>query len=42
VSFLSNQILRSETLVGGMVREAAFSESDFDFINKLAITKKEI
>ncbi len=39
---LSKQILRSGTSVGAMVREAEFSESDTDFIHKLAIAQKEI
>ena len=39
---LSKQILRCGTSVGAMVREAEFSESDLDFIHKLAIAQKEI
>ena len=39
---LSKQILRSGTSVGAMIREAEFSESNFDFIHKLAIAQKEI
>ncbi len=38
---LSNQILRSGTNPGAMVREAAFAESGPDFIHKLSIGQKE-
>ncbi len=38
---LSKQILRSGTNPGAMVREAKNSESDADFIHKLAIGQKE-
>ena len=39
---LSQQILRSGTSVGAMVREAEHSESKADFIHKIAIAQKEI
>ncbi len=39
---LSNQLLRSGTSIGAMVREAEHSESKADFIHKLAIAQKEI
>ncbi len=38
---LSKQILRSGTSVGAMVREAEFSQSKADFINKMSIALKE-
>ena len=39
---MSNQILRSGTNPGAMVREAANAESGADFIHKLSIGQKEI
>ncbi len=39
---ISNQILRSGTSVGAMIREAEFSESRADFIHKLSVAQKEI
>jgi four helix bundle protein len=39
---ISNQILRSGTSVGAMVREAEFAESLSDFIHKMSIAQKEI
>ena len=38
---MSNQILRSGTSIGAMIREAEFAESKSDFIHKLAIAQKE-
>ena len=38
---LSNQILRSGTGVGALVREAQNAESKMDFIHKLGIAQKE-
>ena len=38
---MSNQVLRSGTSVGAMIREAEFAESKSDFIHKLAIAQKE-
>jgi four helix bundle protein len=38
---LSKQILRSGTNPGAMIREAKNSESDADFVHKLAIGQKE-
>jgi four helix bundle protein len=38
---LSNQLLRSGTSVGAMVREAQNAESKADFEHKLAIAQKE-
>ena len=39
---LSNQLLRSGTSVGAMVREAEFAESISDFVHKMSIAQKEI
>ena len=39
---LSNQILKSGTNPGAMVREAAHAQSGKDFINKLEIAQKEL
>jgi four helix bundle protein len=39
---LSKQLLRSETSVGAMVREAEHAETKKDFIHKMAIAQKEI
>lgn len=39
---ISKQIMRAGTNPGAMVREAQNSESDRDFIHKLAIAQKEI
>ena len=39
---LSNQVLRSGTNPGAMVREAANAESGADFIHKLSVGQKEI
>lgn len=38
---LSEQLMRSGTSVGALVREAEFAESKADFIHKLAIAQKE-
>ena len=38
---LSKQLLRSETSVGALVREAEHAESKADFIHKMAIAQKE-
>ena len=38
---LTNQVLRSGTAVGALVREAEFAQSVSDFINKLSIALKE-
>ena len=38
---LTNQIFRSETAVGALVREAEFAQSPSDFVNKLHIALKE-
>ena len=38
---LSNQLLRSGTSVGAMIREAEHAESRADFIHKLSVSLKE-
>ena len=38
---LTNQIFRSGTAIGALVREAEFAQSSLDFINKLHIALKE-
>ena len=38
---LSNQIIRSGTSVGALIREAQHAESNADFIHKLSIALKE-
>ena len=38
---LCNQLLRSGTAIGALVREAEFAQSKADFINKLSIALKE-
>ncbi len=38
---MSNQLLRSGTAIGALVREAEHSESKADFIHKLSISLKE-
>ena len=38
---LTNQIFRSGTAIGALVREAEFAQSSSDFINKLNIAFKE-
>lgn len=38
---MSNQLLRSGTAIGAMVREARNGESKLDFIHKLSIAFKE-
>ena len=38
---LTNQIFRSGTAIGALVREAEFAQSPSDFINKLHIALKE-
>lgn len=38
---LTNQVLRSGTAVGALVREAEFAQSSSDFANKLSIALKE-
>ena len=37
-----NQLHRSGTAVGAMIREAEFAESKKDFIHKMAIAQKEV
>jgi four helix bundle protein len=39
---LSNQLLRSGTAIGALVRESEQAESKPDFIHKLAIAQKEV
>lgn len=39
---LSKQLLRSETAVGALVREAEHAESKTDFKHKMSIAQKEI
>jgi len=38
---LSRQLIRSETSIGALYREAQYAESKADFIHKLAIAQKE-
>ena len=38
---LSKQLLRSGTAIGALIREAAFGQSQADFISKLSIGLKE-
>ena len=38
---ITNQILRSGTAIGALVREAEFAQSPQDFVNKLSIALKE-
>ncbi|MBI9072893.1 MAG: four helix bundle protein [Melioribacteraceae bacterium] len=38
---MSKQLLRSGTAIGALYREAEHSESDADFIHKMAIAQKE-
>jgi len=38
---ISNQLLRSGTAVGALIREAEFAQSPKDFIHKLSIALKE-
>jgi len=38
---LSNQVLRSGTSIGALVRESEFAQSTADFISKLSISLKE-
>jgi four helix bundle protein len=38
---LSNQLLRSGTAIGALIREAEFGQSKADFINKMSISLKE-
>ena len=38
---ITNQILRSGTAIGALVREAEFAQSPQDFTNKLSIALKE-
>ena len=38
---LSKQLLRSGTAIGALVREAKFTQSKADFINKMSIALKE-
>ncbi|HOT14129.1 MAG TPA: four helix bundle protein [Bacteroidales bacterium] len=38
---ISNQILRSGTAIGALVRESEFGQSKADFISKLSIALKE-
>ena len=39
---LSEQVLRSGTSVGAMVREAEYSESKADFAHKMGVARKEL
>ena len=39
---LSKQLLRCDTSVGAMIREAEHSESKPDFIHKMAMLKKKL
>ena len=41
INSLTNQIFRSGTAIGALVREAEFAQSSSDFINKLHIALKE-
>jgi four helix bundle protein len=38
---MSNQLLRSGTSVGAMIRESEYAESNADFIHKFSIAQKE-
>lgn len=38
---ISNQLLKSGTAVGALIREAEFAQSRLDFINKMSIALKE-
>ena len=38
---LKNQLLKSGTSIGALIREAAFAQSKADFINKMYIALKE-
>ena len=38
---LSDQVLRSGTSIGALVREAEFAQSRADFVNKMSIALKE-
>ena len=38
---IGEQVLRSGTAIGALVREAEFAQSNADFINKLSIALKE-
>ena len=38
---LTNQVLRSGTAIGALIREAEYAQSTSDFINKLSIALKE-
>lgn len=38
---MSKQLLRSETAIGALIREARNAESKADFIHKLGISQKE-
>ncbi len=38
---LSNQVLRSGTSIGALIREAEFAQSHADFINKFHVSLKE-
>lgn len=38
---MSNQVVRSGTAIGAMVKEAEFAQSKADFINKMSIALKE-
>ncbi len=38
---LSNQVLRSGTAVGALIREAEFGQSKADFISKMSVSLKE-
>ncbi|TVR37459.1 MAG: four helix bundle protein [Cryomorphaceae bacterium] len=38
---LSNQLLRSGTAVGALLREAEFGQSKADFMHKMSIAPKE-
>ncbi|MBQ8223942.1 MAG: four helix bundle protein [Bacteroides sp.] len=38
---LSKQVLRSGTVIGALIRESEFAQSNADFVNKLSIALKE-
>jgi len=38
---LSRQVLRSDTAIGALIREAEFGQSKADFINKMSVSLKE-
>ncbi len=38
---LSKQIMRSDTSIGALIREAKYAQSDADFLHKLTVSLKE-